>query len=1229
MRRKISWLLAVALCFQVVFTSGLHTNYAEAAGQTAASVQIEDVLELSPHAGQVEVAKKPSLSMELSQPVKKGQSGSIKLQSLSNNAVIKAFNLDNEVKIYDQKGGNEVSPDEYGTYITFDMGTAELQSGGYYVLIEPGTFMKEQDNAPFAGIQDAGKWRFWTEGMGDVSIVEKVPAHNATRVLPSATLTLKFAKDMYPAAGNIEIYKRSDNELVDSISVTSSRVSGGGTNTITITPSAALANNTAYDVVVPAGAFWDAQQNKNQAISQGSWGFTVSTDTTALTVSSLSPNDGNMSAPVDQPLTLTFSKELDPSYTGIATLRKAGGTVVASDTVINTSNKRQLIITPVGQLEYGTTYQVDIPAGVFKDAAGNTFTGLTGSRSWSFKTYTRDTTAPVLQSSKMYTNTLIRLTYNEALSTAVKPLTSSYAVTVNGENRGISDVSISGDSVYVMLDTGVAVGQVVRLSYTPGVRPVQDLSGNSAASFSGREIINNLDSVLSKPREGSVYGNTLYLYFTESVKVTSSSARDQFRVTANGSSIGVSSITISSGSAVTLTLNRAVTDGEVIRVTYTPGNDPLKDYRDQALGGFTDFFVRNSYDTKPPQFVETWAGGNKLYIQYNEALRTDNLPLKSQFSVLVNRSPLYVNEVEVNEDTVELTLANSLVVNQDVTLSYIPGVKRLTDLNSNPAGYLDMIPVTVYGSGSVKQASVNGQTVTLTMAEPMQTNSALTPSQFTVVAGGQAVQATSAAVQNQTLTVTLSPAVLAGQTVTITYSPGTVPLRTAKGEVVAGFGPFALQNITNGSTSGSGTSGMPAGLSLINSSLFNQTAYVISSSAATKSSAVSKYNRTVGTYTPSADLLKQAFAYANSAGSSDTIIMEVPDTEAAAVVGFSMQTLNEAKRQNAEAAIGVRYGNMLYTIPLSKLDLNAIAGQVNIDLPGATLYIQLEAVPATSSIMIDSLLSQGSASKLSSVMDLSAYVSNGTTLKTEFAHQGQLHLRLGSSVSSNTLGLVKVDNTLQRLAPVPFQVAKTTDALIVKADTNGGTPLVAANHPVSYMDLYGHWAKESIERLAAKWVIDNTSGSYYAPDTPITRAEFAGMIARGLGLEGNWESAQRFGDVPYTNSGAYIGAATKAGIITGHQDGTFKPNQLITREQMAIMMVRALHYNGHEAALNGTPDSILRKFKDRAYIQAPNIVAEAVQQGIIQGMTQNTFKPGGQATRAQAAVMITRMLNIQ
>jgi trimeric autotransporter adhesin len=126
-------------------------------------------------------------------------------------------------------------------------------------------------------------------------------------------------------------------------------------------------------------------------------------------------------------------------------------------------------------------------------------------------------------------------------------------------------------------------------------------------------------------------------------------------------------------------------------------------------------------------------------------------------------------------------------------------------------------------------------------------------------------------------------------------------------------------------------------------------------------------------------------------------------------------------------------------------------------------------------------------------------------------------------------------------------------------------------------------------------------------------------------------TAQQFRDVqPSTQTGDYIGAAAKAGIITGNTDGTFRPNDNITREQLAIMIIRAMEYTKNPITLSGSTSSALSAFKDRGKIQnaSAEFVAKAVQEGIILGMTTTEFQPQGNATRAQAAVMLQRMLGM-
>ncbi|EXX84969.1 hypothetical protein BG53_09975 [Paenibacillus darwinianus] len=109
---------------------------------------------------------------------------------------------------------------------------------------------------------------------------------------------------------------------------------------------------------------------------------------------------------------------------------------------------------------------------------------------------------------------------------------------------------------------------------------------------------------------------------------------------------------------------------------------------------------------------------------------------------------------------------------------------------------------------------------------------------------------------------------------------------------------------------------------------------------------------------------------------------------------------------------------------------------------------------------------------------------------------------------------------------------------------------------------------------------------------------------------------------------AYIGAASAAGIVTGMPDGTFKPNSPITREQMAAMLIRAAKAAEVEVRLPQSQASYLTRFKDKGKISdwALTDVSKAVGAAMINGGTNGNFNPRSNATRAEAVIMLKRLL---
>ncbi|SEC11501.1 S-layer homology domain-containing protein [Paenibacillus sp. GP183] len=172
------------------------------------------------------------------------------------------------------------------------------------------------------------------------------------------------------------------------------------------------------------------------------------------------------------------------------------------------------------------------------------------------------------------------------------------------------------------------------------------------------------------------------------------------------------------------------------------------------------------------------------------------------------------------------------------------------------------------------------------------------------------------------------------------------------------------------------------------------------------------------------------------------------------------------------------------------------------------------------------------------------------------------------------------------------------------------------------------WAGRQIQVAAAKGILEGRESSQFVPNGQVTRAEFAKMIVKTFGLEDASATAS-FNDVSDTDwYKVYVASAVKNGIVNGRAEGKFDPNGQITRAEMATMAARALLLSGSIANVTDI-EAALKVFKDAGSIgdSLKSGVALAASQGIIVGEEGSQFNPNGVSTRAQAAVVIYRLLN--
>ena len=179
--------------------------------------------------------------------------------------------------------------------------------------------------------------------------------------------------------------------------------------------------------------------------------------------------------------------------------------------------------------------------------------------------------------------------------------------------------------------------------------------------------------------------------------------------------------------------------------------------------------------------------------------------------------------------------------------------------------------------------------------------------------------------------------------------------------------------------------------------------------------------------------------------------------------------------------------------------------------------------------------------------------------------------------------------------------------------------------PVNLTDLTGHWAKSSIEKLVGMGVVAGYPDNTFKPNNSITRAEFATLMVKAMNLNVVTPAQPTFTDVPSKLwSYGYVEAASKAGLVQGDA-GKFRPEDKITRQEIATILVRAMGLES-DAAAKG---AVKLDFADAGNIAAwaNGYVAVAVEQGLINGYPDNTFMPGNNATRAESATMVVRYLD--
>lgn len=165
-----------------------------------------------------------------------------------------------------------------------------------------------------------------------------------------------------------------------------------------------------------------------------------------------------------------------------------------------------------------------------------------------------------------------------------------------------------------------------------------------------------------------------------------------------------------------------------------------------------------------------------------------------------------------------------------------------------------------------------------------------------------------------------------------------------------------------------------------------------------------------------------------------------------------------------------------------------------------------------------------------------------------------------------------------------------------------------------FMDITNHWARENIKQLVSKGIVSGYPDGLFKPDNPISRAEFITLLVKALKLEPKQGESDKDTENHWASSS--ISTAEAKGII--EQDENFRPNEPITREEIAVMIIKAKKLNMATQEFNITESKDISNW-------AKDYIFTAMENNLMNGYPDGSFKPKGSATRAEAVTVIVKL----
>ncbi|UJF34966.1 S-layer homology domain-containing protein [Paenibacillus hexagrammi] len=387
------------------------------------------------------------------------------------------------------------------------------------------------------------------------------------------------------------------------------------------------------------------------------------------------------------------------------------------------------------------------------------------------------------------------------------------------------------------------------------------------------------------------------------------------------------------------------------------------------------------------------------------------------------------------------------------------------------------------------------------------------------------------------------------------------------------------------------------------------------------SAAVKPTSHTAGTAKFTLDSSKALESIQKGDASSKTFIVMVPETDEVSTLSVSipddvMQAIGKQGGDAASIIIATQYGD--YRLPLKALEGNK----------GQAIEFSISQVTGSGMEKAKDNAVKNGLTLLGGPVDFKIESVDASDNKHEIESFGNVYvarsLHAGMTVDDAHTAAVKV-NEDGSFMPVPTYFTKDESGYAAVIQRPGNSSYAVISGKKDFADTQGFWAEASISKMASHLLVNGMTDTSFEPQSLMTRAQFTSLMVRALGLSDRTsEASTSFTDVSANDWFAKdVNIAVSAGLIEGYGD-QFGPQDSITREQLAAIFTRAMKFV--DPAITTSGKSKVFADADSISSWAASSVNSAVQAGILEGDDQGNLRPGDAATRAEATVMLERML---